>query len=109
MLAFLKKQQKKGYHVYLYSDYPLEDKSRVLELEADGLYYPDNVRFSYLKPDPEGLTFILGEHHLKKEDVLMIGDREEKDGQCAAAAGTDWLILRSRSAARKKQYREWKI
>lgn len=109
LLAFLKKQQKKGHHVYLYSDYPLEDKSRVLELEADGLYYPDNVRFSYLKPDPEGLTFILGENHLKKEDVLMIGDREEKDGQCAAAAGTDWLILRSRSAARKKQYREWKI
>ena len=109
LLAFLKKQQKKGHHVYLYSDYPLEDKRGVLELEADGLYYPDNVRFSYLKPDPEGLTVILGENHLKKEDVLMIGDREEKDGQCAAAAGTDWLILRSRSAARKKQYREWKI
>ena len=109
LLAFLKKQQKKGYHVYLYSDYPLEDKSRVLELKADGLYYPDNVRFSYLKPDPEGLTFILGENHLKKEDVLMIGDREEKDGQCAAAAGTDCLILRSRSAARKKQYRESQI
>ena len=109
LLEFLKTQQKKGHHVYLYSDYPLEDKSRILEFTADGLYYPDNVRFSYLKPDPEGLTLILRENHLEKRDVLMIGDRKEKDGQCAASAGTDWLILRSRSGARKKQYREWGI
>ena len=109
LLAFLKAQQKKGHKVYFYSDYPLEDKSRILGFNADGFYYPDNIRFSFLKPNPEGLSLILRENSLNPSDVLMIGDRQEKDGQCAINAGTDYLILKSTPSARRRQYKKWSI
>lgn len=109
LLAFLKAQQQNGHQLYLYSDYPLEDKSRIMGIDADGLYYPDNVRFSFLKPNPEGLSLILRENNLSPADVLMIGDRQDKDGQCAINAGTDYLILKSTFFARCRQYKKWSI
>ena len=56
-----------------------------------------------------GLSLILRENSLNPSDVLMIGDRQEKDGQCAINAGTDYLILKSTPSARRRQYKKWSI
>lgn len=43
---------------------------------------------------------------LYSEDTLIIGDRMEKDGEAAKAAGVDYLILKKTKKGRKVQYKE---
>ena len=63
-----------------------------------------------LKPNPEGLEFILSQlgvstneedgmrtdgmrtDGIRKSDILYIGDRTEKDGLCAQKVGVDFFL-----------------
>ncbi len=80
--------------VFIFSDYPIEEKLNALGLSADGMYSPGDARRIELKPSPMGLNLIMSEHHLSKEDVLMVGDRDVKDGEAARRAGVDYYITR---------------
>ena len=40
-----------------------------------------------------GLNLILEDHALQPSEVLMVGDRDEKDGEAARRAGVDYLIV----------------
>jgi putative hydrolase of the HAD superfamily len=55
-----------------------------------------------MKPDPKGLKVILSDIGLKSEEVLMVGDRYEKDGLAAKACEMDYIILPSSSGKRRK-------
>lgn len=108
ILAFIAEQKAKGKTVFVYSDYPTEDKCRVLGVYPEAGYYPDNKNIFYLKPDPAGLLYIIEKHNIPSDRVLFIGDREEKDGLCAKRAGIDYLILEQTVLGRKSQYRRWR-
>lgn len=83
-----------GMPVYLLSDYPVREKLKALALTADAAYSPEeDGRLTELKPSPMGLNLILEDHALQPSEVLMVGDRDEKDGEAARRAGVDYLIV----------------
>ncbi len=93
LAGWIKKLRSKGRKVVILADYPTADKLRALNIEADGQYRPDDPRIDELKPSPKGLLAVMEDLNIPCEDILMIGDRAEKDGKCAENAGVDHLIL----------------
>lgn len=95
-----------GRTAVIYSDYPVEDKLKALKIEGDAMYTSSDERIGTMKPDAKGLQVILSDFDFDKSDVLMIGDRYEKDGLAAIANGIDYLILPSSKSERAKLYKE---
>ena len=93
-----------GKRVVVLSDYPTKDKMAALGIAVDGQYGPDDGRIDELKPSPKGLLVIMQDTGIPAEDIIMIGDRDEKDGESARAAGVDFLILER--GIRKRNYNE---
>lgn len=91
--SLIDKLRKEGIIVVIFSDYPIEDKLSAMDITVDGMYAATDERLMELKPSPKGLLLIMDDFHVSKQDVLMIGDRDSKDGGAARAAGVDYLIL----------------
>ena len=98
--------QKKGIETIVYSDYPTIDKLKALEIEVSGSYAATDDVIACMKPNPKGLEYILSKYQIAKEDAIMIGDRMEKDGEVAKAAGIDYLILERKRKERELQYKK---
>lgn len=96
----------KGISVMIYSDYPVADKLRALDIKADKLYSALDESIMSLKPDPKGLRVIMEENHYQPSEIIMIGDRMSKDGQAAVNAGADYIILDRSVRVREKLYAE---
>ncbi len=101
LIKWIDKLRSSGKKVLILSDYPTCDKLKALGVEADGQYGPDDKRIDSLKPSPKGLLVIMDDMHAAAEEILMIGDRMEKDGECAKAAGVDYVILNRHVSKRK--------
>lgn len=93
LIEWIASLRKRGRKVAVLSDYPAALKLEALSVKVDGIYDPTDERIDELKPSPKGLISIMNDFGVQCGDVLMIGDRMEKDGECAKAAGCDWLIL----------------
>ncbi len=83
----------KGGKVIIYSDYPTDDKLKAMGISYDKSYSPINNNIKYLKPNPKGLDYIIKENKFKREDILYVGDRDSKDGECARKCSVDYIIL----------------
>ncbi|MCR5301524.1 MAG: HAD family hydrolase [Lachnospiraceae bacterium] len=105
LASWIEKLRKAGKKVAVLSDYPTEDKLKALGISVDRQYGPDDARIDELKPSPKGLITVMADFGISAEDVLMIGDRMEKDGKCAEAAGADHIIL-ERKVNRRKPYED---
>lgn len=101
----LKKNRKK---VVVWSDYPVEEKLDALDIQVVDFLCSTDSRVGAMKPNPKGIQVIMEKYHLSKEKVLMVGDREEKDGFAAKKAGIDWVILSKNKRKREIQYQSWK-
>lgn len=97
-IALLRESGKK---VIVWSDYPVDDKLRALECEVDAVYSSTDERIMELKPSPKALRLIMQEHSVDNKDIIMIGDRYEKDAKAAIAADVDYLILERNVQKRK--------
>ena len=104
LAMWIDKLRQSGKKVVVLSDYPTKDKLDALGIKVDGQYGPDDTRIDELKPSPAGLRVIMQDYGVSCEDVIMFGDREEKDGMCADAAGIDRIILKRRLS--KRNYNE---
>lgn len=109
LICFLDEARQNGKRVYIYSDYPAKDKCDALGICVDGLYWPDGKHICVLKPSADALRYILDSNGADYAQVLMIGDREEKDGCCAARAQVDYLILKTQPVVRMLQYRKLSV
>ena len=105
LISWIAELRRDGKKAVILSDYPTADKLTALGVEADGQYGPDDERIDELKPSPKGLMVIMEDFGVESEEVLMIGDREEKDGKCADAASVDSLIL-PRHVSKRKNYED---
>ncbi len=105
LITWMNKLRADGKKVVTLSDYPSEDKLEALGVTADRQYSPDDERIDELKPSPKGLKVIMEDYSADPAEVLMIGDRMEKDGKCAEGASVDFLIL-ERKVSRRKSYEE---
>ncbi len=93
LIGWIKKLRESGRKAVIFSDYPAQDKLSAMNVTVDGMYDPTDERLNELKPSPKGLKVIMEDLNVAAEDMLMIGDREEKDGRSASSAGVDHLIL----------------
>lgn len=100
--ALIRILQEEGIRTAVYSDYPARGKMEALEMEFPYCFCGEDPLIRSLKPDPKGILKIMEQFDVKKEDVLMVGDRLVKDGAAAAAAGVDYLILPSGRRKRRK-------
>ena len=104
LLWILRRIRKKGIKVIIYSDYPVQEKLEVLQLEVDGAYSSEDT--GCLKPDADGLLKILMDKNIKPEDCLVVGDRFEKDGLLALNLRCDSLILPKGNRKRIEIYKK---
>lgn len=74
----------------VHSDYPAERKLAALELTAHLTVAAEDV--GRLKPDPAGLHWLIAEANTDPSRTLMIGDRDDRDGEAARRAGVRALI-----------------
>lgn len=89
-----------GRSIAVMSDYPIAAKLWALGLEADYLAAADHPEIDRLKPDPSGLLRILEWSGVPPEHCVLIGDRDDRDGECARRAGVPYLLkTRRRHAA----------
>lgn len=103
LLDIIGKLQKAGKTVAIWSDYAADDKLSALGLDIEYVYTAEDERVGELKPSPKGLNLIMSDLSIPKDKVLMVGDREVKDGAAAIAAGVDSLILSKKPAERHLQ------
>lgn len=91
--------------VAVYSDYPVLEKLKALQMKADYCFTAADSEINCMKPDKKGLEYILKVLNLKSDEAIMIGDRLEKDGQAAINNQIDYLILDS---SKRRRYSEIK-
>lgn len=101
--------RKKGMKVVVFSDYPPAKKLLALGIEVDGIYSAQDDRIGELKPSPKGLIVIANDYNVSPEDIIMIGDRMEKDGVSAQTAGCDYIILPRKIKERDSFYESMRI
>ena len=75
------------------SDYPVTAKLAALELGADMTLCATDARVNRLKPDPAGLRLLLALADVAPREVILIGDRAERDGEAGFRMGVRTLIL----------------
>ena len=85
--------QKQSLFIAAYSDYPPQDKLKMLHIAPDFIFSSSDPDINCMKPNPDAVYAILKRLDLTSEDVLMIGDRYSKDGLAAQNTGMDFIIL----------------
>lgn len=96
ILSFLQELVVERIAIFLLVDgKPEEQINKIKQLEWHGLEQYLKVYFTEefeTKPSTKGLDFIISQHQLKREDILLVGfENEEK--QFAASAGVDFLAI----------------
>ena len=92
-LEVVKCFQNSGVKMIVYSDNPVKEKLRAIDFSPDASFSADEIHC--MKPDAHGLKNILAAMNLNSCDVLFIGDRDDRDGLCAKAAGVDYLNVKN--------------
>jgi FMN phosphatase YigB (HAD superfamily) len=83
----------RGILIGVFSDYPAGEKLNALRLEAHVLVSATDYDVDRLKPDPKGLLVTAAKLRTPIRECLFIGDRDDKDGECARRAGMPYLIM----------------
>jgi FMN phosphatase YigB (HAD superfamily) len=85
-----------GRRIGVWSDYPAPAKLRALGLAADASTSADDPEVDRLKPQPAGLARVLELLDVPAAEALMIGDRDDRDGEAARRLGCPYLLLNRR-------------
>ena len=93
MLCLLNWLRAEGKRILIYSDYAPERKLNVLDVKADAVYYPGTNGIDELKPSGKSVRKILDDQGFLLEETVFIGDRPEKDGESARAAGIRFILV----------------
>lgn len=73
------------------SDYPVVKKLHALELTAEVMVCSTDRAIEFFKPNPKGFLFAADSLGVPPKNCLVIGDREDKDGEAARRAGMLYL------------------
>jgi FMN phosphatase YigB (HAD superfamily) len=94
--------------IIVYSDYPALEKVKALNIKADYVYSSEDENILSLKPSPKVLECINKNLNLSFSDMLIVGDRYEKDGKLAERYNVDFIILPQNRFKRSKilKYRD---
>ena len=84
--------ENRAIHLAAFSDYPVEEKLKALKLPQMYPVCSSASDIDAMKPDPKGLYKIINHFCVRKESCLLIGDRDDRDGECARRAGVKYLL-----------------
>lgn len=79
--------------VAVLSDFPARRKIEAMGLELDHIFSAHDPEIDQLKPSPRGLLYIADRLGFAPAECLMVGDRDERDGEAARRAGMAYHIL----------------
>jgi FMN phosphatase YigB (HAD superfamily) len=110
LLELIQQLRNNGATIVIYSDYPVVDKLRALKpFPFDFAFCASDTDIQCLKPDTKGIKRILEIIKESVENIVFIGDRYEKDGQCAQRVGMDYMILDKYPVLRNIQLHKKKV
>lgn len=98
--------KQKKYKIGIFSDYPCHAKLQALDLKVDAMVCATDEQVDRFKPHPTGLLFTAKELGVPVMNCCFIGDRDDKDGECARRAGMPYLILPRRQISILDWYQE---
>jgi FMN phosphatase YigB (HAD superfamily) len=90
--------KKQNIAITIYSDFPVREKLEALHLKADGLFCATDKEIQQLKPSANAIDIICKQMNISKEETIMIGDRDDTDGESARLAGISFLKVDVRQA-----------
>lgn len=77
--------------IVVYSDFPVENKLKALDLNSDKNYCSTFKPIEQLKPGKKAIELICKELSCSPEKIIYIGDREDTDGESARMAGIAFI------------------
>jgi HAD superfamily hydrolase (TIGR01549 family) len=104
LAKIIDKLHEKKIKVIIYSDYPADEKAKTINIKADYIYSSEDENIMSLKPNPKALEYISKNLNLNFTDMLVLGDRYEKDGKLAKSCGVDFIIIPQNHSKRNKIY-----
>ena len=75
-----------------WSDYPVAEKLRALDVDVDFSVWSGDAGVGALKPHPAGLEEAMSRAGASAAQTLMVGDRAGRDGAAAAAVGVAFVL-----------------
>ena len=85
-----------GTKIAVYSDYPAATKLEALGLDADLVVTATDAAVDRLKPHTAGLEMLLRKLELEPGECVLIGDRDERDGEVARRLRMPYLLRKPR-------------
>lgn len=85
-----------GVQIGILSDYPATEKLAALGLPADHIVWAGEPAVNVLKPNARGLQLLIARAGVSAAETVMIGDRDERDGEIARRLGVRALIRSSK-------------
>ena len=94
LIAAIKFAQLRGVKIVIYSDNQVAEKIKALDFVPDYAFWSDDDLIKCMKPNADGLKNIIKLLKLNREDILYIGDRDDRDGVCAKNAAVDYCDVK---------------
>lgn len=94
ILRAIDEHRRAGGLTIVYSDYPVEEKLRAMSLTVDHGYWSGDPIIGCLKPEARGLNNVIERLGLLRAEILYVGDRDDRDGECARRAGVAYLDVK---------------
>lgn len=96
-----------GVKTAVYSDYPATAKLEALGWAADWIAVADDPEIDRLKPHAAGLEVLLSRARVEPRHCVLIGDRDDRDGECARRVGMPYLLKSSSSELDKGRFADY--
>ncbi len=104
--ALFRRLREAGVAVAVLSDYPAEAKLAALGLNADLAVAATDPGVGRFKPHPAGLLRVLELLDVDPAQCVVVGDRDERDGEAARRVGAQFR-LRTRRPSGPGQFRRF--
>ncbi len=94
LIAAINSAKLRSITIVIYSDNPVAEKIKALDFTPDYAFWSDDDLIKCMKPNAAGLKNIVKLLNLNREEILYIGDRDDRDGLCAESAGVDYCDVK---------------
>jgi FMN phosphatase YigB (HAD superfamily) len=88
---FMELLHKRGFHTAIYSDFPADKKLIALGITVDAVVSSTDQNISQLKPGNKAIEALCRQFNCLPGETLLIGDREDTDGESARMCGINFL------------------
>ncbi len=90
---FLDKLKRSGKRIAFVSDYPVVEKAMALDIQAPLMIDATDSRINALKPHQRLLEYVLVSEHILAKECVVIGDRDERDGEMARRLLVPFILI----------------